>query len=103
MLLDDLKSRITTTLDDDALQIKLDDANDFVCGYLNNWFATEEMPNRVKRIIAKYVESEILFADNRGVKSETLGGMSQTFESSDERDKALKSELRATGLRKLVW
>lgn len=104
MTLDDLKARITVgTVNDATLQVKLDDAIDFVCGYLNNWFISEDMPNRVKSIVAKYVDSNILFAENTGVKSESIGGMSQTFETSEERDKALKKELRDTGLRRVVW
>lgn len=102
MTLDDLKNRITTTLEDATLQVRLDDATDFVCGYLNQEFTEDNpMPNRVKKIVAKYVESESMFTD--GVKSESIGGMSQVFESREERDKALKSQLRATGLKKLRW
>lgn len=102
MSLDDLKNRITTILEDDVLQVRLDDAIDFVCGYLNQEFTEDNpMPNRVKKIVAKYVESESMFTD--GVKSESIGGMSQVFESREERDKAFKSQLRATGLKKLRW
>lgn len=106
MTLDELKARIDVgTTEDGTLQVKLDDAVDFVCGYLNRTFDDNdiEMPARVKRIVAKYVGAELAFVGVEGIKSESLAGMSQTFESRDERDNALKAELRATGLRKLRW
>lgn len=106
MTLNELKARVNVgETDNDTLQVRLDDATDFVCGYLNRTFDENdiEMPARVKRIIAKYVSAELAFAGTEGVKSESLAGMSQTFESRDERDNALKAELRATGLRKLRW
>lgn len=104
MQLEELKARIETGLTNEKLQVYLDDAIDFVCGYLNVTFGEDnEMPNRVKRVIAKYVESDISFDGVSGVVSETIGGMTQTFESKKERDKALRAELKATGLRKLRW
>lgn len=103
MTLDELKGRINIppTIDDTKLQIRLDDAIDFVEKYLHRSFV-EDMPNCLKAIVAKHVQSEMYFR-NDGVKTESIDGLSQTFESKDERDKALKVELRATGLRKLVW
>jgi len=104
MNLDDLKARIITTLDDAVLQVKLDDTIDFVCGYLNQTFDEDNpMPLRVMRIIAKYVDSDIIQSRNGGVSSETIGGMSQTFESRDAWEGSLKADLKATGLRKLRW
>ena len=104
MTLEELRARVDTTVEDAPLQVKLDDAIDFVEGYLNQSFDDDNpMPGRVKRIIAKYVGSELSFDGAEGIKSETLAGMSQTFESREERDSAFKSLLRATRLRKLKW
>lgn len=102
MTLDELKIRINATADDLVLQTKLDDAIDFVCGYLHRTFNDEKpMPLKVKRIVAKYVQSELTLTD--GIKSESIDGLSQTFESKSERENAIKAELRSTGLRKFAW
>lgn len=104
MTLEELRARVSTDIEDASLQVKLDDAIDFVEGYLNQSFDDDNpMSGRVKRIIAKYVHSELSFDGAEGVKSESLAGMSQTFESREERDSAFKSLLRATRLRKLSW
>lgn len=102
MNLSELKQRINTTLSDEQLQVKLDDAQDFIFGYLNRSYENDSEPNRVKKVIAKYVESDLSFGVD-GVKSESIGGMNQTFESLEERDNAFIKELAKLRLRKLMW
>lgn len=101
MELVELKQRLGLNEDDTSvdsrLQFALEDAIDFVNRNCNQTFI--EMPSAAKRVIAKFVQFEL--QGNNGIKSESMDGMSQTFESSEERNRALITELSRAGLRKI--
>ncbi|MEK5148771.1 phage head-tail connector protein [Psychrobacillus sp. FSL K6-4615] len=89
---------------DPFLTLKLAEAIDFVQGSCNQNFIKEDvltLPATAKGVIATYVQYEL--NGNTGVKSESMAGMSQSFESSEERDNALIKRLSVAGLRKIKF
>ena len=104
--IDELKAllQIHDVSKDPFLILKLDEAIDFVCRVCNQDFKKDDtltLPAVAKGVVATYVQYEL--SGNTGVKSESIGGMSQTFESSEERDNALIKRLGVAGLRKLKF
>ncbi|RUL56468.1 phage head-tail connector protein [Lysinibacillus antri] len=104
MNLNELKTLLpnTNNLSDAYLQLKLDEAVDFVKRVCNQDFTVDgvlTLPASVKGIVAQYVDFEL--QGNAGIKSESIGGMSQTFDSVEERNNALIKKLSSLGLRKL--
>lgn len=102
MDLDELKLRLGIPLDDASqdskLTFMLEDAVDFVKRSCNNSF-DEGLPPVAKRVIAKYVQFDL--SKNDGIKSESIDGLSQTFESAEERNASLIAELSQAGLRRI--
>ncbi|EWG12741.1 phage head-tail connector protein [Cytobacillus firmus] len=104
MNLDELKARlrISDTTQDEFLKVALDDAIDFVQRTCNRDFLIDgelKLPPAAKSIAALYVSYEMVA--NPGIKSESIAGMSQTFESGEERDSALLAQLTSAGLRRI--
>lgn len=104
MNLNELKVLLEITDDskDAYLQLKLDEAIDFVKRVCNQEFIKDNkltLPAVAKGVIATYVQYEL--NGNTGIKSESIAGMSQSFESSEERDNALINRLSVAGLRKI--
>ncbi|GGA31119.1 phage head-tail connector protein [Psychrobacillus lasiicapitis] len=105
MKLNELKVLLQMTDDyskDPFLTLKLEEAIEFVQSNCNQSFLLDgvlTLPAVAKGVVASYVQYEL--NGNTGVKSESIGGMSQTFESSEERDNALIKRLSMAGLRKL--
>jgi hypothetical protein len=106
MTLDELKRRLQIpdedTSKDEYLQIVLEEAIGWVQNVCGQDFIVDgelRLPAVAKSVIAQYVSFEL--QNNAGVKSESIGGMSQTFDSVDERNQALISKLSSAGLRKL--
>lgn len=101
MTLEELKVRLgATTASDEYLKFLLDDALVFVESACNQTFRdAETFPQGLSPIIAKYVKYELQGEDL--VKSETIGGMSQTFTSKSELKQSLISDLSRLGLRKI--
>lgn len=101
MDLAELKQRLgineADTSMDTKLQFALEDAIDFVTRSCNQTF--DVIPNTAKRVIVKFVQYELL--DNTGVTNESIGGMSQAFESSKDRNDTLLRELSSAGLRRI--
>lgn len=103
MELEQLKRRLKVPAEDETqdelLTELLADAVSFVetqCGK-----PIAELPAAVNKIIAKHVQFEL--RDNAGIASESIGGMSQSFESSEDITQSLLAELTALGLRRLVF
>lgn len=94
MRLDELKTRLGTTNATDAqLQLLLNDATHFVelqCGEYNDAAAP---------VVMKHVKYAL--HDTGNVRSESLAGMSQTFASQEEMQRALTVELSKLGLRRI--
>lgn len=106
MDLTELKQRLqiptNDTTNDTYLQIQLTDAIDWVKRVCNQDFMVNNvltLPNTAKSVVAQYVAFEV--QGNSGVKSESIGGMSQSFDSVAERNQSLISKLSAAGLRKI--
>lgn len=101
MRLNELKLRLRIppeeTANDELLLIFLDDAIDFVQRTCNQTF--DPMPPTAKKVITQYTAFEL--NGNGYVLSESIAGMSQSFESSEQRDKSLTAILRKAGLIKL--
>lgn len=101
MTLDELKARLGMHAEesprDAQLQYFLDDAIAFVEAECNTPLA--RLPTTVNAVIMRYVQYELL--GTAGVLSETIGGMTQSFESAEARNKALSSELAKLGLRQI--
>lgn len=101
MELNNLKVRLQMPLDDetkDALLTELlSDAVSFVESVTQK--PLQDLPQAVNGIIVKYIRYEL--QGNTGVLSETIGGMTQTFESSEARDAALSKELQKIAPRKV--
>ncbi|KZR58966.1 phage head-tail connector protein [Pseudobacillus badius] len=101
MRLNELKMRLRIpeedTSNDELLLIYLDDALDFIQRNCKQEF--DPLPPTAKKVATQYVAFEL--NGNGYVLSETISGMSQTFESSEQRDKSLTSILRKAGLIKL--
>ncbi|MEQ6856076.1 phage head-tail connector protein [Lysinibacillus capsici] len=101
MRLDELKLRLhipaEDTSKDELLLILLDDAIDFIQRTCNQTF--DILPPTAKKVVTQYVSCDL--SGNGHVLSESIAGMSQTFESSEQRDKALTNILRKAGLIKL--
>lgn len=98
MDLKELKLRLGIPIDDtsqnERLSLFLEDAIDFVQSVCGRDF--KSLPPAAKGVIEKYVRDEM--AGNSGVVSESIGGMSQTFETKEQRDKALIDILRKARL-----
>lgn len=106
MELQELKTRLqmeqTETANDAYLQLQLDDAIEWVQRVCNQSFIvgdTLTLPNTAKSVVAQCVAFEL--QGNAGIKSESIGGMSQTFDSVAERNQSFISKLSAAGLRKV--
>lgn len=106
MTLDELKRRLQIPAEDaskdEYLQIVLEEAIGWVQNVCGQDFIVDgelRLPAVAKGVIAQYVNFEM--QNNAGIKSESIGGMSQTFDSVDERNQALISKLSSVGLRKL--
>ncbi|MFC5541558.1 phage head-tail connector protein [Ureibacillus suwonensis] len=106
MTLDELKRRLQIpdedTSKDEYLQDVLEEAIEWVQCVCNQDFLVDgelKLPSVAKSVIAQYVNFEM--QNNAGIKSESIGGMSQTFDSVEERNQALISKLSSAGLRKL--
>lgn len=101
MRLNELKIRLRIpaedTSNDDLLLVLLDDAIDFVQRTCNQEF--ELIPPTAKKVITQHVAYEL--NGNGYIISETIAGMSQKFETSEQRDKSLSNILRKAGLIKL--
>src|SRR5699024_3525050 len=99
MDLEELKLRLDIAVDDtsndDRLTLMLEDAIDFVRRICGREF--DPLPPTVKSVITKFVQYEYS-GMNDGVVSESIGGMSQTFGSKEERDRSLTDELRRARL-----
>ena len=106
MDLQELKTRLqmdqTDTTNDTYLQLQLNDAIDWVQHVCNQSFMVNgvlTLNNVAKSVVAQYVSFEI--QGNAGIKSESIGGMSQTFDSFTERNQSLIRKLSSAGLRKV--
>lgn len=106
MKLGDLKQLLKMPLaesDDDVyLQLKLVEAIEWVQGVCNQSFIVNgalKLPSVAKGVVAQYVAFEL--QGNTGIKSESIAGMSQAFDSAEERNNALIKKLGSAGLRKL--
>ncbi|MGA4517207.1 phage head-tail connector protein [Solibacillus silvestris] len=101
MRLNELKLRLKIppddTKNDELLLIYLDDALDFIQRTCNQIF--DPLPPTAKKVATQYVAFEL--NGNGYVLSESISGMSQTYESSEKRDKSLTDTLRKAGLIKL--
>ena len=82
---------------DELLLILLDDALDFIQRTCNQTF--DSLPPTLKKVATQYVAFEL--NGNGYILSESIAGMSQSFESSEQRDKSLIAILRKAGLIKL--
>lgn len=103
MTLEELKVRLDIPIEDTSrdakLKLLLVDAIDFVVRTCNQTFLVNDivtLPPTAQNVVAAFVRSE--FSGNDGVTSESIGGMSQSFESSDVRNSSLTSKLRKAGL-----
>lgn len=97
-----LKIDAADTSNDAYLQLKLEEALEWVIGVCNQPFAHNgilSLPAVAKGVVAQYVAYDL--QGNDGIKSESMAGMSQTFDSVDERNSALIKKLSQAGLRKL--
>lgn len=100
MQLSELKTRLEPIVIEDAkLQLLLDDAIAFVETVCNRKFSLDNFPKQLSPIITKYVRYEL--EHDATVKSESIGGMSQTFTSRDELTNQLVDDLSYTGLRRV--
>ncbi|WP_313150953.1 phage head-tail connector protein [Lysinibacillus capsici] len=89
------------TGNDAYLKMKLGEAIDWVIRVCGQSFLIDDvlmLPRVAKGVVAQYVAFEL--QGNHGIKSESIGGMSQTFDSASERDSALISKLSQARLRK---
>lgn len=82
---------------DVLLLILLDDSIDFIQRTCNQVF--DILPPTAKKVAAQYVAYDL--NGNGHVLSESIAGMSQTFESSEQRNKLLTDILRKSGLIRL--
>lgn len=100
MTLDELKERLGIAAEDTSrdgqLSYMLADAIAFVEAECGN-VAVTRLPQTVNKVIMRYVQYEL--HTTPGVLTESLAGMSQTFESSEARDKSLSRDLGKLGLR----
>lgn len=90
------------TSNDAYLEMKLGEAIDWVVRVCGQSFLVNDkmmLPRVAKGVVAQYVAFEL--QGNHGIKSESIGGMSQTFDSANERDSALISKLSQARLRKM--
>ncbi|MFJ7841589.1 phage head-tail connector protein [Lysinibacillus sphaericus] len=97
-----LKMPLTESEEDAYLRLKLDEAIGWVQGTCNQSFIVNgvlELPAVAKGVVAQYVAFEL--QGNTGIKSESMAGMSQSFDSADERNNTLIKKLSTAGLRKL--
>lgn len=100
MQLSELKTRLDPIIvEDEKLQLLLDDAIAFVETTCNRKFSLGDFPRQLAPIITKYVRYEL--EHDATVKSESIGGMSQTFTSKDELTNQLVNDLSYTGLRRV--
>lgn len=104
MTLDELKVRLDLTGKDNEQDVKLklllDDAIDFVKRACNQNFSDEtgalKLPGPAKMAVTMLVDGELNHSN--GVTSESIGGMSQSFETSSDRHKKVIDTLRSAGL-----
>ena len=82
---------------DELILILLEDAIDFIQRKCNQVF--DILPPTAKKVAAQYVASEL--NGNGHILSESIAGMSQTFETSEQRNKSLTDILRKSGLIRL--
>lgn len=90
------------TSNDAYLKLKLDEAIEWVQEACNQSFLIDgvlKLPAVAKGVVAQYVLYEL--QGNSGIKSESIAGMSQSFDSADERNSALTKKLGSGGLRKI--
>lgn len=90
------------TSNDAYLEMKLGEAIDWVVRVCGQSFLVNDklmLPRVAKGVVAQYVAFEL--QGNHGIKSESIAGMSQTFDSINERDSALISKLSQARLRKM--
>lgn len=106
MKLQELKTRLQMEQTDEAndtyLQTQLDDAIEWVQRVCNQPFIVDgvlTLPNVVKSVVTQYVAFEL--QGNAGIKSESIGGMSQSFDSVSERNQSLMHKLSSAGLRRV--
>lgn len=106
MKLTELKTLIqmkeSETTNDTYLQLKLEEAIEWVQGVCNQSFTVNgvlELPAVAKGVVAQYVAFEL--QGNTGIKSESIAGMSQAFDSAEERNNTLIKKLGSAGLRRL--
>ncbi|UED81076.1 phage head-tail connector protein [Lysinibacillus sp. CD3-6] len=106
MELTELKILIQMNQSDEStdayLKLKLNEAIEWVQGVCNQSFIANgviKLPSIAKGIVAQYVLFEL--QGNTGIKSESIAGMSQAFDSAEERNDALIKKLSSAGLRKL--
>lgn len=101
MDLQELKIRLGISIEDTSmdkyLQYKLSDAVSFIETVTKS--SVKSLGDKVNQIIEDYVRYEV--SGSRGIASESIGGMSQTFESSTEMEKALLDKMRRLGLLKI--
>lgn len=103
MTLEELKVRLEIPIEDTSrdarLLLLLVDAIDFVVRTCNQTFLKNDvvnLPPIARNVVAAFVKSEL--NGNDGVTAESIGGMSQSFESSEVRNSYLTSKLRKAGL-----
>lgn len=103
MTIDELKLRLgKTSATDEQLLLLLDDAMTHITRVCNRSFTPQELKDYgLHPMIAKYVRYELEAEDL--VKSETIGGMTQTFHTKDDLLQSFTSELSRLGLRKLSF
>ncbi|MGE8037889.1 hypothetical protein [Lysinibacillus sp. NPDC093692] len=90
------------TSNDAYLQLKLEEGIEWVQGVCNQSFIVNgalKLPSVAKGVVAQYVAFEL--QGNTGIKSESIAGMSQAFDSAEERNNTLIKKLGSAGLRKL--
>lgn len=97
-----LKMPSTESENDAYLQLMLEEAIEWVQGVCNQSFKVKgvlELPAVAKGVVAQYVAFEL--QGNTGIKSESIAGMSQAFDSAEERNNTLIKKLGSAGLRRL--
>ncbi|WP_262417705.1 phage head-tail connector protein [Bacillus sp. YC2] len=95
MELSELKTRLGIPVDDETqdacLQIELDDAIEHAVDYCNNPFTNKEgelfLPSPIKKGIALMIKIDR--TGQPGVTAHSIGGMSKSFASEDEKYQAV--------------
>lgn len=101
MTLNELKILLQMSLTDESLDkyltMKLASGIEFVQRVCSDDFMKNGevlIPALVKDVVADYVAFELL---GKGIQSESIAGMSQSFQSATERDVSLTNKLREAG------